>query len=93
MAWNEPGNGNQHQNNDSWGGKRPSDQRPPDLDEVFAKLQERLTTMFGGKPGRPGSGSGSGNVGSWGGVLLLAMMLLVVYVLKRNFRSKLWLYL
>ncbi len=64
MAWNEPG-GN---NNDPWGG---GNQGPPDLDEAFKKLQQRLNALFGGggSAGAGGPGIGAGAVGS---VLLLA---------------------
>jgi membrane protease subunit HflK len=55
MAWNEPGG---PKDNDPWG--RPSnDQRPPDLDEVVRKLQEKLGGLFGGKSGG-GAGGGRG---------------------------------
>ena len=50
MAWNEPGGGNNSR--DPWGG---GNQGPPDLDEAFKKLQQRLGGLFGG-----GGGSGGG---------------------------------
>ena len=50
MSWNEPGDGNKGPR-DPWGG---GNQGPPDLDEAFKKLQQRLASMFGG--GRGGSG-------------------------------------
>jgi membrane protease subunit HflK len=40
MAWNEPGNKN------PWGGNR--NDGPPDIDEVFKKLMEKLSTFGGG---------------------------------------------
>lgn len=58
MAWNEPGNnnGNDGRDNDPWGnnnrgGQRPGgrDQGPPDLDEVFNKLSQKLGGKFGKK--------------------------------------------
>ena len=58
MAWNEPGNnnGNNGRDNDPWGnnnrgGQRPGgrDQGPPDLDEVFSKLSQKLGGKFGKK--------------------------------------------
>lgn len=63
MAWNEPGGGGD--NKDPWSGKGPSDQGPPDLDEVVRKLQERLGGLFGGKK-RGGSGRSTGDGGSSG---------------------------
>ena len=67
MAWNEPGNNNNGDNNgrdnDPWGknnNRGGRDQGPPDLDEVFSQLSQKL----GGKFGRKG---GSGNGPSIGG--------------------------
>ncbi|MEO0437073.1 MAG: FtsH protease activity modulator HflK [Pseudomonadota bacterium] len=54
MAWNEPGGGNNSR--DPWGG---GNQGPPDLDEAFKKLQQRLGGLFGG-----GRGSGGGGLSS-----------------------------
>jgi modulator of FtsH protease HflK len=54
MAWNEPGGG---KDRDPWG-NRGGDQGPPDLDEAFRKLQDKLSGMFGG---RGGSGGGDGS--------------------------------
>ena len=40
MAWNEPGGG---KDKDPWGnGNGSNNQGPPDLDEAFKKLQEKL---------------------------------------------------
>lgn len=66
MAWNEPGNnnGNNGRDNDPWGSnnrgnKGGRDQGPPDLDEVFNKLSQKLGGKFGGKGGKgPSIGSG-----------------------------------
>lgn len=69
MAWNEPG-GNGNKPRDPWGG---GDQGPPDLDELFGKLQKRLGGIFGGGGG---GGKGSGNVGS-SLVFLLAAVTLI----------------
>jgi len=78
MAWNEPG-GNPH-NQDPWG-NRPrggNNQGPPDLDEAFRKLQDKLNEMFGGKK-RPNNGGGS-NTGDdkRGGLGLLGLALVVL---------------
>ncbi len=56
MAWNEPGGGNQ----DPWG-NRGGNQQPPDLDEAFRKLQNRLSEIFGSSGGS-GSGPGSSRI-------------------------------
>lgn len=71
MAWNEPG-GN---NNDPWGGKR-NDQGPPDLDEVFKKLNEKISGFFGG------GGSGGSNNDSVSGLMgFVVGVLAILYVL------------
>ncbi len=66
MAWNEPGGGNNSNNQDPWGGgnrgggNRGGKQGPPDLDEALRKLQNSLNGIFGKKSG---SGSNSGGNG------------------------------
>ncbi len=64
MAWNEPGNnnGNNGRDNDPWGNNNNRggrDQGPPDLDEVFSKLSQKLGGRFGKKGGTPSFGTGS----------------------------------
>lgn len=70
MAWNEPGNnnGNNGRDNDPWGnnnrgGKGGRDQGPPDLDEVFNKLSQKLGGKFGNKGGKGPSLAGGGAIG------------------------------
>ncbi|MCG6232465.1 MULTISPECIES: FtsH protease activity modulator HflK [Vibrio] len=72
MAWNEPGNnnGNNGRDNDPWGnnnrgGKGGREQGPPDLDEVFNKLSQKLGGKFGkkGGGGKGPSFSGGGAIG------------------------------
>lgn len=69
MAWNEPGGSG---GKDPWG-NRQSDQGPPDLDEVFRKLQAKLSSLFGGK----GGGGGTRRQGPFGVSLLLAVVVAV----------------
>jgi len=57
MAWNEPG-----KDKDPWGGRGNSD-GPPELDEAFRKLQEKLSGIFGGGSGRSGGGGESSGLG------------------------------
>lgn len=79
MAWNEPGGG---KDRDPWGGG--GDQGPPDLDEAFKKLQERLGGLFGGRGGSGGGsrGGGSGSIQIGGPLLLLVLAaVLVVWAL------------
>jgi len=78
MAWNEPGgNGSK----DPWGNKGGNKQDgPPDLDEVFKKLNEKVTSLFGGKGGR--SGGGSSSAGGSKGFGFIAAIILVLWGLS-----------
>ena len=68
MAWNEPGGGN---GKDPWGGG--GDQGPPDLDEAFKKLQQKLNGMFGGG-GSKGNGGGSSSADISGSFIVLVLL-------------------
>lgn len=59
MAWNEPG-----KDKDPWGGRGGGNNNdgPPDLDEAFKKLQDKLNGIFGGGSGG-GKSSGGTNLG------------------------------
>lgn len=59
MAWNEPG-----KDKDPWGGRDSgkNNDGPPDLDEAFKKLQDKLNGIFGGGSGG-GKSSGGANFG------------------------------
>lgn len=48
MAWNDP----------QWG--KNNNAGPPDLDELWRRLNQRLNSLFGGKGGGGGEGSGAG---------------------------------
>ncbi|EGR1588820.1 FtsH protease activity modulator HflK [Vibrio parahaemolyticus] len=86
MAWNEPGNnnGNNGRDNDPWGnnnrgGQRPGgrDQGPPDLDEVFNKLSQKLGGKFGKK------GGGGSSIGGGGGAIgfgIIAIIAIAVWI-------------
>ncbi len=78
MAWNEPGNNNDNngRDKDPWGNNNNRggrDQGPPDLDEVFNKLSQKLGGKFGGKNGK-GSPIGSGGKVGVGLILLAAVV-------------------
>ena len=77
MAWNEPGGGG---SKDPWGNKGGKQDGPPDLDEVFKKLNEKVTSLFGGKGGKSGGGSAVG--GSKKGIGFIAAILLVLWGLS-----------
>ncbi|TOA68679.1 FtsH protease activity modulator HflK [Vibrio parahaemolyticus] len=82
MAWNEPGNnnGNNGRDNDPWGNnnrgaQRPGgrDQGPPDLDEVFNKLSQKLGGKFGKKGGGGSSIGGGGGAIGFGVIAIIAI--------------------
>ena len=81
MAWNEPGNNNNGDNNgrdnDPWGknnNRGGRDQGPPDLDEVFSKLSQKLGGKFGKKGGNGnGPSIGGGGVIGFGVIAVIAI--------------------
>lgn len=78
MAWNEPGGGGKDK--DPWGGGgRKNNDGPPDLDEAFKKLQDKINGMFGGSGGRGGNSGGNSNFGALFG--MIAVVALVIYLL------------
>jgi membrane protease subunit HflK len=64
MAWNDPQWGNNGKRNNSG---------PPDLDEIWRRLNQRLAGMFGGKGNGGGDGFSGGNLPG-GGNLVLALV-------------------
>ena len=70
MAWNEPGNG---KDQDPWGNR--GDQGPPDLDEAFRKLQNNLSSIFGGGSG----GGGAAKPMNFNMIGLVGVALLILY--------------
>lgn len=83
MAWNEPGKDDK----DPWGNRGGQD-TPPDLDEVVKKMQDKLSTVFGGK--KSGSSNASSNGGGKGGRsasapnMFLPIILLIIGALIYN---------
>jgi membrane protease subunit HflK len=81
MAWNEPGNNNNGDNNgrdnDPWGknnNRGGRDQGPPDLDEVFSKLSQKLGGKFGKKGGNGnGPSIGGGGASGFGVIAVIAI--------------------
>lgn len=88
MAWNEPGNNNNNNGGDKdpWGNKNRGgrDQGPPDLDEVFNKLSQKLSGKFGGgnNGGSNKGGSGLPSFGNGGavGLGLIAVVAIAIWV-------------
>ena len=80
MAWNEPGN-NGNNNNDPWKNRDKKDQGPPDLDDV-------LKNLFG-KFGKGGGGSGgSGSKLSGKSIGIVAILAIVIYLLSGFYTIK-----
>ena len=67
MPWKEPGKGDK----DPW---NSGDQQPPDLEEVFRNVNNRLRTIFGGGGGGNKKSESSGTGGMFG-ILLVAFLL------------------
>ena len=69
MAWNEPGNNGNGNDNDPWGGgRRGGNQGPPDIDEIIRNLSKKLSGVLGGGGGG-GLPTGGGSSGLSGGML------------------------
>ena len=81
MAWNEPGGNGSNGSKDPWGNKGSKQDGPPDLDEVFKKLNEKVTSLFGGKGGKSGGGSGSA-AGGAKGLGFIAIVAVVIWALS-----------
>ena len=72
MAWNEPGNNDNGNDKDPWGGGRKGgNQGPPDIDEVVRNLTKKFNSLFGGGSGgsRSSGSSSSGNGGLSAGII------------------------
>ncbi len=70
MPWKEPGKGDK----DPW---KSGDQQPPDLDEVFRNVNDRLRSIFGGGGGGRDRKTDSGGSGGIFMILLIAILLWV----------------
>ena len=80
MSWNEPGGGKNRNDKDPWS----KGDAPPDLEELFKKLQIRFANKFGGaRPGGGGNGAAPAIGVSWIILLLFAMyMISGVYIIQ-----------
>lgn len=94
MAWNEPGNSGD-KDKDPWGSKggKGGNDGPPDLEDVVKNLQDKVTSIFGGRKGGGGGRRGSGGgMSSSGFVLIFVVALLVwglsgIYIVKDGTRG------
>jgi membrane protease subunit HflK len=88
MAWNEPGGSG---NKDPWG-NRGGSQRPPDLDEVVKKLQDKFSALFGGKKPAGGGRGTAGGGGSFGVGVIIGVVVAIwffsgVYIVDEGKRG------
>ncbi|QEP44623.1 FtsH protease activity modulator HflK [Ectothiorhodospiraceae bacterium BW-2] len=96
MAWNEPGGSNR----DPWGqGGGGSGEGPPDLDEIVRKLQQRFSSLLGGRAGGSGKednngsdGGGGGRLGRIGASLIAIVVALIwfvsgLYIVEEGYRG------
>lgn len=67
MPWKEPGKGNK----DPWN----SGEQPPDLEEVFRTVNNRLKAIFGGGSGGRHAEQSSGGTGGVLSILMIALLL------------------
>jgi len=73
MAWNDPQWGNKDNRNKPGG--------PPDLDEIWRRVNQRLNSLFGGKGGGGGDGLSPGGLPGGGNLVgLLIGVLALVWV-------------
>lgn len=73
MAWNEPGNNDK----DPWKNKGGNNQGPPDLDDLFKDLGNKVSGIFGGKSG--GSGGAGNTGGSFSGVAITLVLFIALF--------------
>ena len=63
-------------NDNGWrGGKRDNNDGPPDLDEIFRSLNQKLSRLLGGRGGQGGGSPDGGRALFKGGASLLALIL------------------
>ncbi len=72
MAWNDPQWGNNGNRNKNGG--------PPDLDEIWRRLNQRLNRLFGNQNTEGGGGGGGFSPGSAGSGNLLALLIGAVFL-------------
>jgi membrane protease subunit HflK len=72
MPWKEPGKGDK----DPW---NSGDQQPPDLEEVFRNVNNRLRTIFGGGGGNSAN-KGDSAGGGGGGILAMLVIAALLWV-------------
>lgn len=72
MPWKEPGKGDK----DPW---KSGNQQPPDLEEIFRNVSNRLQSIFGGGSGKSSDSEGGSSGGS-GAAFSLVLVLIILWV-------------
>ena len=75
MGWNEPPGGNKGK--DPWG-NRGNDEGPPDMDEIFRRMQRGFGGLFGNKPSGVGGGQSPMN---WL-IISIVLVALLIYLMS-----------
>ncbi len=67
-------------NDPQWGGKKKDE--PPDLGEIFEKINKKIASIFGGKPSPAGGGNAGGpsNTALGGGLAIAAALVVAVWL-------------
>lgn len=82
MSWNEPGQNPR----DPWGQRGGRQEGPPDLDEVFRNVRNKLDQLFGQQRGRGGAPDArDGEGGGAGGLLALIGLAIVLWLAFDSF--------
>lgn len=76
--WNRPGGSGGQNNGPSGGGGRKGDEGPPDLDQIFRQMADKIKMLFGNK--KPGSQKSGGGGVSFGGTEFQSIGVVVIVV-------------
>src|SRR5258706_982894 len=63
----------------------PTNEGPPDLDEILRKLQQKISAIFGFRPRASTPGGGGGNAAAVGGGMAFVVLLIVAVWLASGF--------
>lgn len=80
MAWNEPGNNQDKQNQDPWGDRKKKS-KPKDLDDALNQLQQKFSKLIRKKQ----SGEGGSQNNTWNGASIIIAALIVIWLITGFF--------
>src|SRR5260221_4437968 len=63
----------------------PTNEGPPDLDEILRKLQQKISAIFGFRPRVATPGGGGGNAAAVGGGVAVVILLIIAVWLASGF--------